>query len=79
MKVLLTFFFPPLLIEFTEPIVHNHANLYNETFNKFHQEKLRKWQGRSPDLSPCDFHTIGSLKKALKANRLQLDEEAQHA
>lgn len=33
----------------------------------------------SPDLSPCDFHIFGPLKKALKGNRFQSDEEVQNA
>ena len=31
----------------------------------------------SPDLSPCDFHTFGDLKKNIRGRRFHSDEEVQ--
>ena len=33
----------------------------------------------SPDLSPCDYHVFGTLKKSLKGRRFKLDAEVEFA
>lgn len=54
------------------------ANQVQDLFQRFKWEMLRH-PPYSPDLSPCDFHIFGPLKKALKGQRFQSDAEVQDA
>ena len=51
------------------------ANLVRDKFERFGWELLQHPLYR-PDLSPCDFHTFGGLKKDFH-ERFHLDEEMQ--
>ena len=52
------------------------ANLMRDQLQRFGWEALQH-PSYSPDLSPCDFHTFGDLKKDISGCRFHLDEEVQ--
>ena len=52
------------------------ANLVRDKLQRFGWETLQHPQ-HSPDLSPCDFHIFGDLKKDIRARRFHSEEEVQ--
>ena len=52
------------------------ANLVRDKFQKFGWETLQH-PPYSPDLSPCEFHIFGDLKKDIRGRRFHSDEEVQ--
>lgn len=69
----------------TEGVILLHDNARPHTANIITSQIARmRWEvlehpPYSPDLSPCDFHVFGPLKKALKGQRFQSDAEVQQA
>ncbi|GBM84038.1 hypothetical protein AVEN_22024-1 [Araneus ventricosus] len=59
--------------------LHDNAQIHTATRTMRKLTKIRwtvlEHQPYSPDLSPCDFHIFGSLKKALKGRRSSSDSE----
>ncbi|GFT72043.1 histone-lysine N-methyltransferase SETMAR [Trichonephila clavipes] len=51
------------------------ANSVKTTLQQFRWETLEN-PSYSPDLSPCDFHVFGSLKRAIPRHRFTTDNEA---
>lgn len=64
-------------------LLHNNARphvakIVQETLAKKNWEVLHH-PAYSPDLSPCDFHLFGPLKKALKGQRFNSDADVKTA
>ena len=62
-------------------LLHNNirvhiANLVRDKFQRFGWETLQH-PPYSPDLSLCDFHIFGNLKKDIHGRWFHLDEEVQ--
>ena len=56
---------------------HPHtANLLRDKLQRFSWETLQ-YPLYSPDLSPCDFHIFGSLKKDIRGRLFHFDEEVE--
>ena len=56
---------------------HLHiANLARDKLQRFGWETLQ-YPPYRPDLSPCDFHIFGDLKKDIPGCRFHLEEEVQ--
>jgi hypothetical protein len=60
-------------------LLHDNARPHTSHATATHLNKFR-WEvlqhpAYSPDLSPCDFHIFGPLKKELKGHRFQSDDE----
>ena len=52
------------------------ANLVRDKLQRFGWKTLQH-PPYSPDLSPCDFHIFGDLKKDIRGRRFHSDEEVQ--
>ena len=52
------------------------ANLVRDKLQIFGWETLQH-PPYSPDISPCDFHIFGNLKRDIRGHRFHLDEEVQ--
>ena len=63
-----------LLHDNTHP--HND-NQVRDKLQRFGSETLHHHHPYSPDLSPCDFHVFGDLKKYIHGSLFHSDEEVQ--
>ena len=65
----------------TEPVVLLHDNAHSHVFTVTYVKWVKfKWKpldypSYSPNLSPCDFREFDHLKKHLKAQSFNLDDE----
>ena len=64
-----------IIILYDNPRPHT-ANLVRGKLERFGWETLQR-PPYSPDLSPCDFHIFGDLKKDIRGRRFHSDEEVQ--
>ena len=64
------------IILLQDNVSHHSANLVRDKLQRFGWETLQH-PPFSSDLSPCDFHVFGDLKKAIPRHRFHSDEEVQ--